>query len=93
MQVTSHHFCCILVVRSNSLDAAHIHTEGDCTGTEIQGGEVTEDQPQTLPNIGVNKNIYRSSTGENRDKNFQPHVLKKTFLGHYPFGLIPEVLV
>lgn len=93
MEVTSHHFCCIPLIRSNSLHTAHTEAEGNCIQMGIQGGEVTEGQLRTLPTIGVNINTHRSSIGENRDKKFQSHVLKKNFLGQYPFGLIPEVLV
>lgn len=82
MEVTSHHFCCFALIRTSSLHAAHTQAEDNYTWTGIQGGEVTEGQLRTLPTIGVNKNTHRSSIGENRDKKFQSHVLKKNFLGH-----------
>ena len=91
VEVKSHYFCCILLVRSKSLDAAPTQGEGNCPWIGIQGSEVMEGQLRTLPTIQVNKNTFRSSIRENRNKNFQLHVLKKSILGHYPFRLILEV--
>ena len=49
MEVTSHYFCCILLVRSKSLYAAHTQGEGNCTWIGIQGTEVIKGQLRTLP--------------------------------------------
>lgn len=48
-EVTLHHFCYILFVRSKLLDAAHAQGEDNCTRTGIQGGEDIEEQFRTLP--------------------------------------------
>lgn len=36
MKVTSHHFCCVLLVRSKSPDAANMQGEGITQGQEYQ---------------------------------------------------------